>query len=314
MMYKYLFGPVPSRRLGMSLGIDLVPHKVCSLNCIYCECGSTTRLTIERKEHVPYNEVIQELKQFLGNNPAPDYITFSGSGEPTLNSRIGDILKFIKRNYPGIPVAVLTNGTLLNNKQVRTEILEADLVLPSLDVASDLSFRRTNRPFHSLNIEDYINGLCEFRKEYHGKIWLEVLIIPGYNDSKQDLNLLKETFIKIQPESIQLNTLDRPGVVPGLKAAGKEELEQIANFWQLDNVEIIAAVPELKEIKSFRDDIESAILETIFRRPCTIDDLAKILGLHIDEINKYLDTLEADDKIESVQQERGLFYQTTFGK
>lgn len=314
MMYKYLFGPVPSRRLGMSLGIDLVPHKVCSLNCIYCECGSTTRLTIERKEHVPYNEVIQELKQFLGNNPAPDYITFSGSGEPTLNSRIGDILKFIKRNYPGIPVAVLTNGTLLNNKQVRTEILDADLVLPSLDVASDLSFRRTNRPFHSLNIEDYINGLCEFRKEYHGKIWLEVLIIPGYNDSKQDLNLLKETFIKIQPESIQLNTLDRPGVVPGLKAAGKEELEQIANFWQLDNVEIIAAVPELKEIKSFRDDIESAILETIFRRPCTIDDLAKILGLHIDEINKYLDTLEADDKIESVQQERGLFYQTTFGK
>lgn len=314
MMYKYLFGPVPSRRLGMSLGIDLVPHKVCSLNCIYCECGSTTRLTIERKEHVPYNEVIQELKQFLGNNPAPDYITFSGSGEPTLNSRIGDILKFIKRNYPGIPVAVLTNGTLLNNKQVRTEILEADLVLPSLDVASDLSFRRTNRPFHSLNIEDYINGLCEFRKEYHGKIWLEVLIIPGYNDSKQDLNLLKETFMKIQPESIQLNTLDRPGVVPGLKAAGKEELEQIANFWQLDNVEIIAAVPELKEIKSFRDDIESAILETIFRRPCTIDDLAKILGLHIDEINKYLDTLEADDKIESVQQERGLFYQTTFGK
>lgn len=314
MMYKYLFGPVPSRRLGMSLGIDLVPHKVCSLNCIYCECGSTTRLTIERKEHVPYNEVIQELKQFLGNNPAPDYITFSGSGEPTLNSRIGDILKFIKRNYPGIPVAVLTNGTLLNNKQVRTEILEADLVLPSLDVASDLSFRRTNRPFHSLNIEDYINGLCEFRKEYHGKIWLEVLIIPGYNDSKQDLNLLKETFMKIQPESIQLNTLDRPGVVPGLKAAGKEELEQIANFWQLDNVEIIAAVPELKEIKYFRDDIESAILETIFRRPCTIDDLAKILGLHIDEINKYLDTLEADDKIESVQQERGLFYQTTFGK
>lgn len=314
MMYKYLFGPVPSRRLGMSLGIDLVPHKVCSLNCIYCECGSTTRLTIERKEHVPYNEVIQELKQFLGNNPAPDYITFSGSGEPTLNSRIGDILKFIKRNYPGIPVAVLTNGTLLNNKQVRTEILDADLVLPSLDVASDLSFRRTNRPFHSLNIEDYINGLCEFRKEYHGKIWLEVLIIPGYNDSKQDLNLLKETFMKIQPESIQLNTLDRPGVVPGLKAAGKEELEQIANFWQLDNVEIIAAVPELKEIKSFRDDIESAILETIFRRPCTIDDLAKILGLHIDEINKYLDTLEADDKIESVQQERGLFYQTTFGK
>lgn len=313
MMYKYLFGPVPSRRLGMSLGIDLVPHKVCSLNCIYCECGPTTNLTIEREEYVPYNEVIQELKRFFSNKPELDYITFSGSGEPTLNSRLGDILKFIKQNYPDIPVAVLTNGTLLKNKQVRTEILDADLVLPSLDVASDLSFRKINRPFYLLNIKDYINGLIEFRKEYKGKIWLEVLIIPGYNNSKQDLILLKEAFIKIKPDSIQLNTLDRPGVIPGLKAAGKEELEQIVDFWELDNVEIIAATPSRKEVKSFRDDIESAILETIFRRPCTLDDLTKILGLHINEINKYLDVLEADNKIESVQQERGVFYQTTNG-
>ena len=311
MMYKYLFGPVPSRRLGMSLGVDLVPHKVCSLNCIYCECGATTKLTTERAEYVPYNEVIQELGRFLGNKPALDYITFSGSGEPTLNSRIGDILRFIKQNYPDIPVAVLTNGTLLNNKQVREEILDADLVLPSLDVASDLSFRKINRPFHSLNIEDYINGLIEFRKEYKGEIWLEVLIIPGYNNGKQDLELLKEAFIKIQPDSIQLNTLDRPGVIPGLKAADKEELEQIVDFWGLDNIEIIAAAPSRKEVKSFRDDIESAILETIFRRPCTVDDLVKILGLHINEINKYLDVLEADKKIKTIQQERGVFYQIT---
>jgi len=216
-MYKYLFGPVPSRRLGMSLGVDLVPHKVCSLNCIYCECGATTKLTTERAEYVPYNEVIQELKRFLSDKPALDYITFSGSGEPTLNSRIGDILKFIKQNYPGIPIAVLTNGTLLNDKQVRGEILGADLVLPSLDVASDLSFRKINRPVHSLNIKDYIEGLIEFRKEYKGKIWLEVLIIPGYNNSKEDLKLLKEAFNKIKPNSIQLNTLDRPGVIPSVK-------------------------------------------------------------------------------------------------
>ncbi|MCD6564656.1 MAG: radical SAM protein [Bacteroidales bacterium] len=310
-MYKYLFGPVPSRRLGMSLGVDLVPHKVCSLNCIYCECGATTNLTTKRAEYVPYNKVIQELEKFLGNKPSLDYITFSGSGEPTLNSRIGDILKFIKQNYRGIPVAVLTNGTLLNDKQVRGEILGADLVLPSLDVASDLSFRKINRPFHSLNIEDYIDGLIEFRKEYKGKIWLEVLIIPGYNNRKQDLELLKEAFVKIQPDSVQLNTLDRPGVIPGLKAAGREELEQIADFWGLDNIEIIAAAPSRKEVKSFRNDIESAILETIFRRPCTVDDLVKILGLHINEINKYLDVLEADNKIKTVQQARGVFYQIT---
>ena len=308
-MYKFLFGPVPSRRLGMSLGVDLVPHKVCSLNCIYCECGSTTKLTTERLEYVPYDKVISELKNFMSNNPAPDYITFSGSGEPTLNSRIGEVVDFIKQNYPDISLALLTNGTLLNNKEVRKEILKTDLVLPSLDAASDIAFQKINRPFNTLQVEDYINGLVQFRNEYSGKIWLEVLIIPGYNDDKENLIKLKEAFLKIKPDSIQLNTLDRPGVIDGLRAMSRQELQDIVDFWNLDNVEIIAAAPERKDIKSYRSDTESAILETIFRRPCTLDDLKKILGLHINEINKYLDVLEADKKIESVRQERGLFYQ-----
>ncbi len=308
-MYKYLFGPVPSRRLGMSLGVDLVPHKVCSLNCIYCECGRTTNLTIERKEYVSYDDVTKELDHYFNNNPAPDYITFSGSGEPTLNSRIGDVLQFIKQKKPDVPVAVLTNGTLFYQKKVRTELLNADLVLPSLDAATDLIFRKINRPFHKLNIQEYIQGLQDFRNEYKGKIWLEVLIIPGYNDSKTELRLLKEVFEKIRPDSIQLNTLDRPGVILDIRAATKIELQQIADYWNLNNVEIIAAAPERKDIKSYREDIETAILETIFRRPCTLNDLAKILGLHINEVNKYLDVLEADHKIKSVRQERGLFYQ-----
>ncbi len=308
-MYKYLFGPVPSRRLGMSLGVDLVPHKVCSLNCIYCECGRTTNLTIERKEYVSYDDVTKELDHYFNNNPAPDYITFSGSGEPTLNIRIGDVLQFIKQKKPDVPVAVLTNGTLFYQKKVRTELLNADLVLPSLDAATDLIFRKINRPFHKLNIQEYIQGLQDFRNEYKGRIWLEVLIIPGYNDSKTELKLLKEAFEKIRPDSIQLNTLDRPGAVSDIRAATKIELQQIADYWNLDNVEIIVSAQERKDIKSYREDIETAILETILRRPCTLNDLAKILGLHINEVNKYLDVLEADHKIKSVRQERGLFYQ-----
>lgn len=309
-MYKYLFGPVPSRRLGMSLGVDLVPHKVCSLNCIYCECGRTTNLTLERKEYVPFDEVIKELEHFMNNNPAPDYITFSGSGEPTLNSRIGDVLQYIKSNYPDILVAVLTNGTLFSDKQVRSELLNADIVLPSLDTASNSTFHKINRPFHSINITDYIKGLEQFRKEYKGIIWLEVLIIPGYNDNEPDLELLKKAFVKILPDSIQLNSLDRPGVIPDIRAAGKDELQHIVDYWKLDNVEIIAAARKRKDIKSYRKDIETAILETIFRRPCTLEDLEKILGLHKNEINKYLDTIEADNKIEAVRQERGVFYQS----
>ncbi len=311
-MYQYLFGPVPSRRLGMSLGVDLVPHKTCSLNCIYCECGRTTELTIERKEYVSYEAVINELEHYFVNNPAPDYVTFSGSGEPTLNSRIGDVLQFIKLKNPDIPVAVLTNGTLFYQKQVRTELLSSNLILPSLDAASDLSFRKINRPFHKLNIQECIQGLQDFRNEYKGEIWLEVLIIPGYNDSKADLKLLKEAFEKIRPDSIQLNTLDRPGTISDIRAACKVELQQIVDYWKLDNVSIIAAAPDRKKIKSYREDIETAILETIFRRPCTPDDLAKILGLHINEINKYLDVLEADDKIGTTRQKRGLFYQIKY--
>ena len=308
-MYKHIFGPVPSRRLGMSLGIDLVPHKVCSLNCIYCECGKTNNLTSERKEYISYNEVTNELDDYFSINPDPDYITFSGSGEPTLNSQIGNVLEFIKQKKPDIPIAVLTNGTLFYKKQVRSELLKADLVLPSLDAASMKSFQKINRPEAGITIENYIQGLESFRNEFSGEIWLETLIIPGYNDHQEDLIQLKEAYLKIKPDRIQLNTLDRPGVIPDIKSATKEDLQKIVDFWALLNVEIIAAGSQRKKIVSYRQDIESTILETIFRRPCTLDDLSKILGIHINELNKYLDVLEGDHKIETIYQDRGVFYQ-----
>jgi wyosine [tRNA(Phe)-imidazoG37] synthetase (radical SAM superfamily) len=307
-MYKYLFGPVPSRRLGISLGIDLVPHKVCSLNCVYCECGRTTKLTTERKEYVPVEEVMEELSHFLTTNPAPDYITFSGSGEPTLNSGIGKTLDFIKDKYPEIPVAILTNGTLLQFKQVRNEIMKADLVLPSLDAATDAVFRKINRPPKTLTIENCIEGLVSFRNEYSGKINLEVFILPRYNNSLDELNELKKAILRIKPDAVQLNTLDRPGTLPNLIPASRNELQNIINYWNLGNVEIIASAPERKKIQSYRSDTETAILETISRRPCTLDDLTKILGKHINEINKYLDVLEDEKKITTIKQERGLFY------
>ncbi len=310
-MYKYLFGPVPSRRLGMSLGVDLVPHKVCSLNCVYCECGRTTDLTLERKEYVPFDEVSHEIDHYLENNPAPDYITFSGSGEPTLNIRIGDVLNFIKSRNAQVPVAVLTNGTLMYDEEVRRELLAADVVLPSLDAAEDLSFRKINRPFHTLNIPEYIRGLVDFRKEFKGQIWLEVLIIPGLNDNKENLEALKKAFLQIQPDEIQLNTLDRPGAVEHIRAATHKELQDIVDYWAMDTVKIIAAAPDRKKIVSYRGDTETAILETIKRRPCTLDDMHKILGLHINEINKYLDVLEHENKILSVHEKRGVFYRIT---
>jgi len=308
-MYKYLFGPVPSRRLGMSLGVDLVPSKICSLDCVYCEVGKTTKLTIERKEYILYSKVVKELIHYFENNPEPDYITFSGSGEPTLNSGIGDILQFIKQEKPTIPIAVLTNGTLLYDKKVRDELQGADVVLPSLDAATKETFQKINRPAPQLTIEKYIQGLVDFRKEFTGKIWLEIFILPGYNDNDKELLELKKVIDKVKPDSIQLNTLDRPGTISNLHSATKVELERIINIWCFNNVEVIAAATQRKNIQSYRNNIASTILGTISRRPCTVDDLTKILGLHINEINKYLDVLEAENKIESIRQKRGVFYQ-----
>ncbi len=307
-MYRYLFGPVPSRRLGMSLGIDLVPMKTCSLNCIYCECGKTTHLTVERREYVPFKEVCRELHDYNSTHSPPDYLTFSGSGEPMLNSKIGDVLAFVKKEHPHIPVALLTNGTLFTDAQIRREILDVDVLLPSLDAATQETFQRINRPHPDLRIGEIIKGLKDLRREYHGAIWLEVFILPEVNDTPAELAALKNAIMKIEPERIQLNTLDRPGAVTSIRAAGYQALQQIRDSWQLPNVEIVARPKTRKHVQAFRQDIESAILETIARRPCTLQDLSRILGLHTNELNKYLSVLEAHQKISTRRQRRGVFY------
>ncbi len=308
-MYKYLFGPVPSRRLGMSLGVDLVPKKVCSLDCVYCEVGKTIKLTTKRKEYIKTDRVKGELAHYFNNNPDPDYITFSGSGEPTLNICIGDILQIIKKNRPSIPVAVLTNGTLLSDKAVREALKDADVVLPSLDAATQTVFQKINRPDKDLNIDDYIQGLIDFRNEFKGETWLEVFILPGYNDSDEEMAAMKMVIENINPDSVQLNTLDRPGTVAGLRGATNNELIKVSELWNFNNIQIISASQRRRNIQSYRDDIETAILETISRRPCTLDDLTMILSIHVNEINKYLDVLEKEGQIERSTQERGVFYQ-----
>ena len=309
MQYNTLFGPVPSRRLGISLGIDLVPMKTCTLNCIYCECGESTHLTLERREYVPFATVKQELSIYFENNPPPDYITFSGSGEPTLNSRIGDVLHFIKNHIHDIPVALLTNGTLFSQKQVREDIKAATVIIPSLDAATEKVFRKINRPSPHLKVDTIIQGLIQLRKEYRGKIWLEIFIVPGMNDTEQELTALKQAIDKIKPDQVQINTLDRPGSVSTLRAATRQELEHVIDFWEMENAAIVADAPEHKALFPYRKDTASAILGTIARRPCTLTDLSEILGLPTDEVKKYIDSLHTDKKIKIVKQKRGFFYQ-----
>jgi wyosine [tRNA(Phe)-imidazoG37] synthetase (radical SAM superfamily) len=293
----------------MSLGADLVPKKVCSLDCVYCEVGATTRLTVERQEFIPYADLTAELTEYFDSgNPDPDYITFSGSGEPTLNSRIGEVIAFIKGIRPKVPIAVLTNGTLLHLPEVREALLAADIVLPSLDAATPRAFRRINRPEKSLSLAAYIDGLVAFRNEFSGRIFLEVFLLPGYNTGEDDIIELKKAIVRIRPDAVQLNTLDRPGVLKDLRSATAEELQQVITLLDLPHLEIIASAPQRQASAAYRHDVETAIVGTIARRPCTLEDLAEILGLHVSEINKYLDVLAAQGIIETVHQERGLFY------
>ncbi len=308
-MYNYLFGPVPSRRLGMSLGVDLVPKKVCSLDCVYCEVGRTTKLSSEREEYINSDCIKDELKDYFDNNPAPDYITITASGEPTLNLHLGEIIDFIKDAKPDMSIAVITNGTLLHDEKVRKALMKADLLLPSLDAATDAAFKKINRPAKDLNIENCIQGLIALSNEFKGTMWLEVFILPGYNDSEAELNELKKVILQINPDSVQLNTLDRPGTVPNLRGATREELQKVVDFWQMDKVEIIAKVKQTDKTQSYRKDTKSAIIETVSRRPCTLEDLIEILGLKSEEINTHLDALDSEGKIDKVEEERGVFYQ-----
>ena len=307
-MYKHLFGPVPSRRLGISLGVDLVYHKVCSLDCVYCECGSTTQLTDKRAEYVPVAEVKQELDRYFSSGPDPDYITFSGSGEPTLHNGIATVIDFIRERKKGVSIAVLTNGTLLSRKEVREDLMNADLIIPSLDAADAETFRKINRPCNSIDIQEYIKGIRAMKAEFYGELWLEILILPGYNDTEHSLLKLKEAAGSIRPDKIQLNTLDRPGTSASLTAVPQERLKEIASFFDFDNLEIIASYQGKEGSGFLRQGMVESILETVQRRPCTLEDLSHILGARRAEISKILSDLENRGKIIVLRLERGVFY------
>ena len=309
MSYHHIFGPVPSRRLGISLGVDLVTHKICSLDCVYCECGKTTDLTLQRESYVLFDAVKTELDHYWQHNEDPDYITFSGSGEPTLNRELGRVIAYIKTRKPGIQVAVLTNSTLLTYPGVRQELALADLVVPSLDAVSKEVFIKINRPVKELSVEDIIQGIQTFSREFAGKIWLEIFILPGVNDTREELSALRQVILSIDPEMVQLNTLDRPGTVSHIRPATPAELERVKEILGLDIIQIIARTTAKKN-KGQHRDMASAILETIHRRPCTRDDLVAILSADPAQMDTLLSTLAADGRIEFRHQARGVFYQT----
>ncbi|MFC1593989.1 radical SAM protein [Candidatus Omnitrophota bacterium] len=210
---KYIYGPIQSRRLGVSLGVSLTPHKVCSFDCIYCQLGPTTQKEIQRKEYNSIYQIFEELRTFLQAYSSAkdkiDYITLAGFGEPTLNENIGALIERIKK-LTSIPVAVLTNSSLFSKQEIRQALLNADMVMPTLCSVQQSDFELINRPAQGLQVSDIMQGLIEFRRAFRGKLWLEIMVIKGVNDSVVKVKQIKEFLQQLKPDKVFLNSPVRP--------------------------------------------------------------------------------------------------------
>ena len=305
--FRYIYGPVPSRRLGRSLGIDLVPRKICTYNCIYCQIGQTTKKTLLRREYVPEREVVEEIKTFLKEGSSSvDYLSLSGSGEPTLHSKIRSIIQSIKE-ITDIPVAVITNGSLLWKKKVREDLLQADVVLPSLNGVSGEVFMKINRSHKSLAAEEVIDGMVEFRKIYRGKIWLEILFCKGVNDAPDELQRMKEAIERIQPDLIHLNTVVRPPSEDWVKALSRGEMEEIEAFFGSKASIISEFNRHLTYITS--EDIKDGILRILKRRPLSLIDLSKWMGIPQEELREEVASLSQEGKIQTHPHGHSIFFE-----
>jgi len=308
---KYLYGPVPSRRLGLSLGVDIVPFKVCTLDCIYCQLGKTTEKTTERAEYVPPEAIFTELEERLAQGLQADFITISGSGEPTLNLQLGELIDGIKK-ITDIPVAVLTNGTLLYRKDVSADCAKADVVMPSLDAGAQQTFEKINRPHKDIRIETLITGLCVFKDQYTGPVWLEVFLIEGLNTDARQISKIENAIKRIQPDKIQLNTAVRPTAHAGIKRVDAEKMEAIAARMG-EKCEVVADFSPGRHGRHIESKAEN-VLSMLKCRPCSLDDVCSGLGIGRNEALKYIAHFQKQGLVQSTEKDGITFFQAIRGQ
>lgn len=303
--HTYTFGPVPSRRLGRSLGIDCAPFKVCTYDCVYCQLGRTVEKRSKRKNFFPRKNIVEAVRHRIARIPRPDYLTISGSGEPTLYKGLKGLIKEIK-TVANIPCAVLTNGSLFWRKDVRDAVRGADLIIPSLDAGNPLIFQQINRPHPDIAFDDVLRGLRLLREEFEGAVWLEVFLVSGLNDGDREIAEIKKCVDLIAPDRVQLNTAVRVPAEQWVKAVEGERLQQIASFFG-DRCEVIADVARDLEPKEF-SATRSDVLELLQRRPCTVDDISRGLALHRNEVVKYVGELLETGEIRGEERGTDVFY------
>lgn len=304
-MSSYVYGPVPSRRLGRSLGVDIVPFKTCTYDCIYCQLGRTTQKTVRRSPLAPVEDIVREVQDALKRGPRPDYVTISGSGEPTLHSELGEIISRM-RSLTDVPVAIITNGSLLFQEEVRKACRMADVVVPSLDAGDEALFQYVNRPHESLSFADVVEGLVQFRREYGGQLWLEVFLLGGVTAVVQEVMKIKEHADRIKADRIQLNTVVRPAAEEYAFSAPPEEMAKLCRLLG-GNAEVIAPfAPKAasEESTALRDDI----LALVARRPCSVEDIANGLMMNRAHVLKHLDELVSKRLVTYTPRDGRVYY------
>jgi wyosine [tRNA(Phe)-imidazoG37] synthetase (radical SAM superfamily) len=299
---------VASRRLGRSLGVDLIPFKTCTYDCVYCQLGRTTCQTIQRSEYVPVEAVLTEVKTKLARGPKPDYISLAGSGEPTLHARIGDLIDGIRR-LTRVPVAVLTNGSLLWVTDVQEALMEADLVMPSLDAGDEAVFQRVNRPRPEISFQAMVDGLAAFTARFRKLVWLEVLLVEGLNGNEKEVEKIAALARRIQPGRVQLNTVSRPPAEASVKPVAANQLSAWCKFFPKAVEVISAAIPQNPLPAGLAEVTDEEILDLLARRPCTPQGVAAGLNLHLQEATKRLHALANAGKIAVLRKDEDLFYQ-----
>ncbi|MGC8872224.1 MAG: radical SAM protein [Caldimicrobium sp.] len=300
-----LFGPVKSRRLGLSLGVELVPSKICSMDCLYCEVGKTTTLTTLRASYLPWEEIEKALYEAKEREEEYEVLTFTGSGEPTLNIHFERAVEFA-RNLIKKPISVLTNSSTLNIETVRRALSEVDYVLASLDAAREKSFKLVNRPAEGVSLREIIMGLKNLREEMKGELWLEILLVKGVNDSEEDLKVLREVIEYINPHKVQLNTVVRPPAYAVAKPLSFEELEKVRAYLG-ERAEIITPKDKKIEGISFKRNLEELLFDYLSRRPAPLTELTEVFK-DSEELKRVLQNLIKEGKIKRLLYQGEVYF------
>jgi wyosine [tRNA(Phe)-imidazoG37] synthetase (radical SAM superfamily) len=305
---RHVYGPVPSRRLGRSLGIDPVPPKTCNWNCVYCQLGRTTPLSSERREFAPADEILDEVEAALAAHPEGiDWVTFVGSGEPTLNSDLGGMIRAV-RAMVSVPIAVITNGALLHREDVREELLSTDAVLPSLDAGSEGLFRAINRPSPGLTLDRQVGGLVAFQRSFAGKLWVEVMLVAGLNDNDVALRDLGDALRRIDPEEVHINMPSRPPAEGWVRAPDAGVVERVPAMLGLEARVVPPAAGDFE--LDTQATIAKAVVEIVTRHPMSEAELTATLARHWrpDEVASTLRALAGDGRVQRVERQGRRFW------